>query len=101
MPVQLGGTAELNVQMKVSTQSETITVVAETPVVDAATTEVATNYNREWVENAPVRRFTFFDLINAAPGVAQHNRRVRARSPSARRPTRTSICSTAPTSRRR
>ena len=25
---------------------------------------------REWVENAPVRRFTFFDLINAAPGVS-------------------------------
>ena len=73
VPVQLGGTAELNVQMKLSTQSETITVVAETPVVDAATTEVATNYNREWVENAPVRRFTFFDLINAAPGVAQQN----------------------------
>ena len=69
--VALGATAEIGVQMKVSTQSETITVVAEAPVVDSATTEVSTNYNREWVENAPVRRFTFFDLINASPGVAQ------------------------------
>ena len=70
IPVSLGGTAELPVQMKVSTQQETITVTAQAPVVDSASTQVATNYSREWVENAPVRRFTFFDLINAAPGVS-------------------------------
>ncbi len=69
--VSLGATQEVPVQLKVSTQSETITVVAEAPVVDSASTEVATNYTREWVENIPVRRFTFFDLINAAPGVSQ------------------------------
>lgn len=70
IPIALGGTADIPVQMKVSTQQETITVTAEAPVVDASSTEVATNYGREWVENAPVRRFTFFDLINAAPGVS-------------------------------
>lgn len=70
VPVSLGASAELNFQMKVSAQSETITVVAESPVVDSSSTQVATNYSREWVENAPVRRFTFFDLINAAPGVS-------------------------------
>jgi hypothetical protein len=70
IPVSLGATAEVNVQLKVSTQSETITVVADTPVVDTATAQVTTNYSREWIENAPVRRFTFFDLINAAPGVS-------------------------------
>lgn len=69
--VSLGATAEVPVQMSVSTQQETITVTAEAPVVDSASTEIATNYSREWVENAPVRRFTFFDLINAAPGVSQ------------------------------
>jgi hypothetical protein len=68
--VSLGATQEVPVQMNVSTQQETITVVAEAPVVDSATTEITTNYNREWVENAPVRRFTFFDLINNSPGVA-------------------------------
>jgi hypothetical protein len=68
--VALGMTVELDVQMKLSTQAETVTVVAESPVVDSTSTQVATNYNREWVENAPVRRFTFFDLINAAPGVS-------------------------------
>lgn len=68
--VQLGATADLSVQMKVSTQSETITVTAQSPVVDTTSTQVSTNYSREWVENAPVRRFTFFDLVNAAPGVS-------------------------------
>lgn len=68
--VALGGTTELNIQLKVSQVAETITVTGESPVVDTTSTEVSTNYNREWVENAPVRRFTFFDLINAAPGVS-------------------------------
>ncbi len=68
--VSLGGSAEIDVQLKLSTQSETITVVAQAPVVDSTSSQVATNYSREWVENAPVRRFTFFDLINAAPGVS-------------------------------
>jgi hypothetical protein len=68
--VALGGTAIVDFELKISTQSETVTVVAETPVVDSATTQITTNYSREWVENAPVRRFTFFDLINAAPGVS-------------------------------
>lgn len=68
--VALGATQELPVQMAVSTQQETITVTAEAPVVDSASTEITTNYTREWVENAPVRRFTFFDLINNSPGVA-------------------------------
>ena len=68
--VSLAATTELNVQLKVSAQSETVTVTASSPVVDATSTQVATNYSHEWVENAPVRRFTFFDLINAAPGVS-------------------------------
>ncbi len=68
--VSLGGTAELSVSLKVSTLAETVTVVAQAPIVDSTSSQVATNYSREWVENAPVRRFTFFDLINAAPGVS-------------------------------
>ena len=67
----LGGTAEVGVQLKVSTQPETITVVGRSRRWwTRPPTQVATNYSREWVENAPVRRFTFFDLINAAPGVS-------------------------------
>ena len=72
IPVGVGNTVEINVQLKVSALAETITVTGESPVVNTASTQISTNYNREWVENAPVRRFTFFDLINAAPGVSQN-----------------------------
>jgi outer membrane receptor protein involved in Fe transport len=68
--VPLGGTVEIAAQLKVSTLQESVTVVGESPVVNTASTEVSTNLNREWVENAPQRRFTFFDLINQAAGVS-------------------------------
>src|SRR3954447_5823558 len=68
--VALGASTEVAVQLKISNQQENVTVTAMSPVVDATTTQVATNYSREWVENAPVRRFSFFDLVNAAPGVS-------------------------------
>lgn len=69
--VNVGGTVELNVPMKVSTLQETITVTGETPVVNTSAVVVSTAYNREWLWNAPVRRFSYFDLINEAPGVSQ------------------------------
>jgi hypothetical protein len=68
--VPLGGTVEINVQLKVSALAETVTVSGEQPVVDTTTAQVGTNFNRNWVENAPQRRFTFFDLINQAAGVS-------------------------------
>ena len=40
-------------------------------MVDTQTNQVSTNYDKDWVRNAPIPRFTFFDLINAAPGVNQ------------------------------
>ena len=70
IPVPLGATVEINGQMKVSTLQETVTVIGESPVVNTASTEISTNLNRAWVENAPQRRFTFFDLINQSAGVS-------------------------------
>jgi hypothetical protein len=68
--VPLGETVEIPVQLKVSTLQETVTVTGASPVVNTASAEVSTNLNRLWVENAPQRRFTFFDLINQAAGVS-------------------------------
>jgi len=68
--VPLGQAVEINAQLKVSTLQETVTVTGESPVVNTTSTQVSTNLNREWVENAPQRRFTFFDLINQAAGVS-------------------------------
>jgi outer membrane receptor protein involved in Fe transport len=67
--VGVGATVDLNPQLKVSTLAESITVSGESPVVNTASTQVSTNFNREHVANIPQRRFTFFDLINQAPGV--------------------------------
>ena len=69
--VPLGGTVEENVGMKVSSLSDEITVSGEAPVINTASNQVSTNYDKDWVRNAPMQRYTFFDLIAAAPGVNQ------------------------------
>jgi hypothetical protein len=69
--VAVGSNIELNVTLKLSSLEETLTVTGQTPVVDLTTSQVSTSYNKDWVENAPVRRFSYFDLINSAPGVSQ------------------------------
>jgi hypothetical protein len=69
IPVGVGSTVALDVTLKVSTLEEAITVTGDAPVVNTATAQVSTSYNKEWVQNAPVRRFSYFDLINSAPGV--------------------------------
>jgi Carboxypeptidase regulatory-like domain/TonB-dependent Receptor Plug Domain len=70
IPVGVGGTVELKAVLKVSALSESVTVTGESPVVNLASTTVSTNYNHEWVAAAPIRRFSFFDLVNSAPGVS-------------------------------
>ncbi len=69
--VPLGGTVEENVGMKVSSLSDEITVSGEAPVINTASNQVSTNYDKDWVRNAPMKRYSFFDLIAAAPGVNQ------------------------------
>ena len=67
----VGQTTEENVSMKISQIAEEVTVTGESEVLNASSNQVSTNYNQEWVKNAPTPRYTFFDLINAAPGVSQ------------------------------
>ena len=69
--VSVGGTEEIPVSLKVSQLSEEITVTEESPVVDTTSNNVSTNYDKDWVRNAPVPRFSMFDLLAVAPGVSQ------------------------------
>jgi hypothetical protein len=64
----VGGALEESPRLEVSQRSEQVEVVAEAAVVDTQTSEVGTNYDREWVENAPLKRYSFFDLVASAPG---------------------------------
>ncbi len=68
--VSLGSTSEENAALKLSQLAEEITVSGEAAVINTQGNEVSTNYDKDWVRNAPVPRFSFFDLINAAPGVS-------------------------------
>ncbi len=70
--VSVGGSIEANAGLKVSSLSEEVTVADVAPVIETTGNTVSTNYDKDWVRNAPLRRFTFFDLINAAPGVSQN-----------------------------
>ena len=70
IPVDVGAVVELDVSMKVGAIEEAVIVTGESPVVNLASSQVSTAYNHEWVMNAPVRRFSYFDLINSAPGVS-------------------------------
>ena len=87
--------------MKVSALSEEITVTGEAPVVDTQTNQVSTNYDKDWVRNAPDPA-----LLVLRPHQRRARRQpsahpaTRARPRSARAPPTTPTSSTAPTSPR-
>ncbi len=66
--VSLGQTTTENADLKVGDIAETIVVTADAAVVDTSSNEVGANFGRDWVENAPVKRLSFNDLVAAAPG---------------------------------
>ena len=66
--VNVGGTLEQNVGLELGSLAESVTVTGETPVVDTTSSEVGTTFDKDWVSNAPSRRFGFYDLLAQAPG---------------------------------
>jgi outer membrane receptor protein involved in Fe transport len=69
--LSVGATEEVSVGLNVKQLEEAITVTSDAPVVDTQTNQVSTNYDKDWVRNAPVPRFSMFDLLAVAPGVSQ------------------------------
>ena len=51
-------------------------------MVDTESNVVGTHYDKDWVRNAPIPRFTFFDFLNSAPGVNQTAQTASSRSTS-------------------
>jgi hypothetical protein len=68
VPVSLGGTLEQNVTLEVAGGSETISVEASAGV-DTQTTQVGATYDRAYIDNAPIQRQSFFNVLASAPGV--------------------------------
>ncbi|MGH9461949.1 MAG: TonB-dependent receptor [Vicinamibacteria bacterium] len=69
--VVVGSTVTEDVTLELAALEEVVTVLATNPVVDATRSSESTNYTQEFIENTPVTRYSFFDLVNAAPGAAQ------------------------------
>jgi outer membrane receptor protein involved in Fe transport len=65
-------TVTVDVVLKVATVSETITVTAETPVVDVTKSGITTNWSTDMMESLPLLRYTFFDVVQSTPGVWSH-----------------------------
>lgn len=69
--VTVGSVSEENASLELGQLQEAVEVTAEASVVDTTSNQVGSNFDRNWVENAPVRRNSFFDLIAQAPGSLQ------------------------------
>jgi hypothetical protein len=69
--VSVGAALEQNVGLEIGQMAESVTVVGETPVVDTTSNEVGTTFDKDWVTNAPSRRFGFYDLLAQAPGTVK------------------------------
>src|SRR5262245_48292834 len=69
--VSVGSALEQNVALDIGALTESVSVVAETPVVDTTSNEVSTTFDKDWVGNAPSRRFGFYDLVAQAPGAVK------------------------------
>lgn len=70
--VQVGKTITENVVMSMESLEEEVTVLAETPVVDVTKSGISTNWQTEMMDNLPLLRSCFFDLVNSTPGVWSH-----------------------------
>jgi hypothetical protein len=68
--VEVGRTFEVDFRLDVGSINETVTVSAESPLVDASSTAVTTNYNAEILKNTPITRFSVFDMFQFTPGVS-------------------------------
>jgi hypothetical protein len=66
--VSVGGTVEQDAALALSSLQDQITVMGDTGVVDTTSSQTASNIGREWVDNAPIQRNSFLDLVAAAPG---------------------------------
>jgi outer membrane receptor protein involved in Fe transport len=69
LKVGIGGTVFLDIALKLAAVEETITVTGESPIVDIAKTSFSSTFDSKALENLPTRRYTFFDMLQASPGI--------------------------------
>jgi len=67
--IEVGRTIELPAKMAIGNLNESLTVVAESPVVDTLHSTYKSSFNREILENVPMLRTSWFDTVTFAPAV--------------------------------
>src|SRR5262245_31813586 len=67
--IEVGRTFELPAKMAVGNLNESLTVSADSPVVDTLHATYKTSFNKEILENIPVLRTSGFDTVTFAPAV--------------------------------
>src|SRR3990172_4403323 len=68
--VQVGATIERNITLPLAALAESLTVTAESPLLDTKDSGQSTHYGNEYLQNVPIRRFSMFDFIKSAPGMS-------------------------------
>src|SRR5688572_20990403 len=69
VPLTLGQEPTINMNLKVATLAETITVTGEAPLIETTSTTLGTSVSREQLDALPVPGRTFTALAQTAPGV--------------------------------
>jgi hypothetical protein len=67
--VSIGGTIALDIVLKPAALKSELTVTAVSPLVDIEKSSFSSTYDSRTLDTLPTRRFTFFDMVQSAPGV--------------------------------
>jgi hypothetical protein len=67
--VTIGGTIALDIVLKPTKIEEQVTVIATSPLVDVQKSSFSSTYDAKTLDTLPTRRFTFFDMVQASPGI--------------------------------
>jgi Carboxypeptidase regulatory-like domain len=73
--IETGFNAEINVQLRLSTQTETITVSGEAPIVDTRSTTTGQTFTREMLERIPSARDPWV-VMEQTPGIIMDRQNV-------------------------
>jgi hypothetical protein len=65
--VNVGRTVDIEIEMQLQTMEEEVTVTAESPVVDVATSKISVNYSADFIASIPMNR-DLYDIQNSIPG---------------------------------
>lgn len=71
--VTIGQIVELDFTMQVGSQTETVTVTGEAPVIESERTQQSTTINEQFIRNLPIDRRDYLSFTLLAPGVVDSN----------------------------